>query len=1006
MRKTALIVLFAAICSAVAAEPKFNWEFNGKDRPKINGFEENSGVLACRPEKPMFSSRFNYPLKAFTLEVRFKMETPPGNTRKQALVGLAFNSYRRGFFELRITPDSRLEAEFLLRSDDAKKVDKQFMISTGKVTFSNGGWHTVRIASESGKKAVIWVDGNPIVEKEDAFGWNDIAKKIPQDYPLFTFGCSNGGEKFDNYLHGKLKNVKIWEGVVPPPAVAEPEQDAASSLSDPNLVLSACEQVKLKVAEHETSTIGVFAPAEKKFQDAAATAALVLDEKHLTVSVNCPTPDGVKPDLTGKNGWSGDHIEFFFRPNSDTSAFYQYCVNLNGKTAFLRYHSAGVPDTTFRSVAVSKIEQLNDGFKVILEIPRTELEIAKAVPGSLAWGNLIREGRCAGGTNYWKNPGRNFSDPANFGKFIFGSRKEHLNAELDKIRKSPLDADGQKNAAAVASLIDRRGEEPGAWDTIQNALSGLRGAALRQALAGKPYLIHGSAPWNDRIEPTLLTTPLKSISLRSPAGGKIYSGFVFSNLSTRPFMGQIKFFSKPGMELQFNRGGDDFSRRFQFYTALPTQDSSQRIIYDALAPMTLGTLFRAAPGEHVPIWFEIDSNGLVPGKYNGFLAVKPAYSGFPTENIEFSLEISPIDLNKAPGKDLFHYSYLLNSEASFFDFYRSTRANIIYPAAVPGQSTMDIYPELDQNGNIVKTNWQDLDRLLSAAQKSWGRLDNSKILVFLAVNLPWTFKRHGKNQPVTYGTPAWDEGMLNFVRAYVEHCRQAFGIKPENIIFYPVDEPNGDAKIPGTKMNIAVHAAKVIRSAGTGCQLFINPDHHSSGEITIRNFEELSKTFDIITLYRPRITPEILAIAKKNGRELWCYHILSKTNPAVAYRLMGWQNFQDGLGSAIPFWHLEFHAGGDGFNSFDKSQNSKNTTDYGAVYADFNHVKIIPSRRMWAHILGFEEYRLASLCAGLIKNPADRIELDTLVRRAVSGDDETLDKARLELLTLAEKLQK
>ena len=106
----------------------------------------------------------------------------------------------------------------------------------------------------------------------------------------------------------------------------------------------------------------------------------------------------------------------------------------------------------------------------------------------------------------------------------------------------------------------------------------------------------------------------------------------------------------------------------------------------------------------------------------------------------------------------------------------------------------------------------------------------------------------------------------------------------------------------------------------------------------------------------------------------------------------------------ISYWHLESHAGADGFNSED---GISNRADYGSIFVDMDMDTVLTSRREEAHCLGREDYKLAEYCRAALKKKPDAAlqkELDSIILKGASADMPGMEKCRLELLKLAEKL--
>ena len=71
---------------------------------------------------------------------------------------------------------------------------------------------------------------------------------------------------------------------------------------------------KFSVLDRPGQALGSFIRPEQKFLDAAAHAEIELTDKDLIVSFHCPVADGMRPEKSRKQMWSGELVEFFFVP--------------------------------------------------------------------------------------------------------------------------------------------------------------------------------------------------------------------------------------------------------------------------------------------------------------------------------------------------------------------------------------------------------------------------------------------------------------------------------------------------------------------------------------------------------------------------------------------------------------------------------------------------------------------------------------------------------------------
>ena len=1003
MKKSFFICLAAWLLFRTgAAEPVHSWDFNKEPlKPKLYGSELRDHALVCGEKHNNAATGFRNYFEAFTLELRFKPEEEFSKTNGGTLAAYAFSTYGRRYFCLRVTGDSKIEALFEIRDDKMpQKLLKLFTVTSDKVRLEPGKFYTVRIASRSGGDCRIWLDGMLIAEKKGSLSFSDFKGTSPTAYPLFTIGCAVRSARYENFFHGLIDDVKLYDSFEEPAPAADIPADAAPSKADPNLVLNGESTGPFLVPDRETELLGSFARADAGFIQSAASARLKLEAEELVVSITCPIPEGTKPLFNDKSIWGSDHIEFFVRPDSAKPSYFQYSAAFDGRFTAGKFNMSNVPASGFTTQAKCRVKLEPGQCRVTLNIPRKELGIGDVRDGQVFTGNLIRSGATSGGDTFWKNPGRNFHNPDGFGIMIAGSRKAYFESVVGELLKAPQkDAAVVKLAETVSSQIRKYGDSPEAWDTLQKNIQNLRMALMRSALAGKNSLIHAADLWNNHFAPSPNTLPLKELKLRAPLNVKVRGGFVFSNLSTRPYMGRIKFFTDVKNKRRFNQTNDSFASRWSFFEALPVEDSSQKMLYDALAPLTLNSIFRVAPGGSAPLFFEINTAGLKPGTYQGTLILKSSYSGFPEETVNVALTLENVDLG-AVKADSFAYDYFLSAtypHCELVNFYDDLGCNIIYIGGTPGHRGMDIYPVIDAKGNVLKNDFSDLDKVLDLFLAKCGSLKERRLLFFLYTNANTGLLKKGNPRPRIF-SDAWNKAMMQWTRDLAKHLSGKYQIPAENIILYPVDEPGGDVDDPKSSMHHALNVGRVLKKAGAGIRLMINPNV-ADEKLAGKNLPALAESYDIFEFYFPHLKPKTIQLAKQTGKELWSYYIPAKVTSPLAYRSMGIKNFQAGFSGVAAFWHLDSHAGGDGLNSYDTFPNSTNSADYGAAYLDYDFGSIMPSRRLWAWQMGMEDYRLAQFCREHAKDAAHQSELNEITAKT---DD--LDLLRERLLNLALKL--
>ncbi len=286
-----------------------------------------------------------------------------------------------------------------------------------------------------------------------------------------------------------------------------------------------------------------------------------------------------------------------------------------------------------------------------------------------------------------------------------------------------------------------------------------------------------------------------------------------------------------------------------------------------------------------------------------------------------------------------------------------------------------------------------------------------KIIFYVAFDHNWVMKKNNKSQ-LNPWSREWEKAFELFLNGLTAHLKKEYGLDADHLILYCCDEPHGDVEQPGSRMEVAYRAAKLIKKINPQVKTMVNPQIKEDA-LTAKNLQKLAEVYDILELYRGRTTPKIVKWAKDTGREIWTYHILQRINSPSLYRRMAWLNLKDGISAVISYWHFDQMAGGDGFNAYDVFPRKSNSADYGTVYCDFNYGTSMTSRRQEAWYRGFLDYKLATYCRQRIMEQkkqgkdmsAQEKELDQIIDAGIDGNMEAMEQARLKLLELAIRLK-
>lgn len=1030
--KTKSALAAVLFCSAAAAAPVCQWDFDKFDASKRNiisscgkyrisamgsvpGFKGNGlHVDSDRRVGLYFPVAADW--KNFTFEVKFKLDKGVNSSRGNTLICYGKHSWNRSQFVLKITPKSQLQARF---TQNARK--EEFILTSKILKFEPGRFYTVRTASQDGGSLKIWVNGELVGVKETgSWGFNRLIRKSPPGYPLLILGSDLASiTTVYRALDGVVDDFKIWNSFEEPDLIS----DVSAAAEEDVLLITENESVSTKkftVLDRPGTALGSFIRPEQKFLDAAASARVTLTPETLVVLVTAPIAAGTALHLKSGASWNGDLIEFFFRPDPAKGDYFQYAANVSGFKAAFAYTPSGTLKENFKSVSSIRSRIFPDRWEAEFIIPRSELGLAGNIEGWISSANFTRTGKTGGGKSTWAPVGNSFHTPSCFRQVVFGSYKSALlrklaasRAEFHTIIEGKEEL--RKTISAELDIIEKRinsdGDRPGFFTALSQAVDRMALRYTQLKFSGMASLLwQHEQPWGNDVHVSPLSQPLKKISLVLPQNSFTFKGFVFSNLSRRSFLGQIKCFTAKRFKAgkvynNFNerlkKDDSPIYQNVKFYEALPLEASG--VIYDPLLPLPMNTLLRAGADESKQIWMRVSSRGLPVGKHEFVMVLKPSYTGFTPIEIPVEIEVKAIDL-KTIKPDSFHYTYI-NSQApckELLEFLAAREINVIYSGAAFGQERMNVYPQADKNGNILRyADYSIWDNLIESKIRAGIERKRIKLLCYL--ELP-TYGMHRNGNSLRFNSPEWRKAFESFLFHFTGYMEKKHGITKDRIFFYTIDEPDGDINKPSSRMYKAYLSGKIIKEMSKEFRTMVNPHPNYLRDKDFSAFKKLAEVYDVFELYRPALKGAQLAAAQKLNREIWTYGIYHKTTVPEVYRQDYWQNLRDGFSSMISYWHLDEHSGGDGFNSED---GVRSRADYGSIFVDKDMGTVITSRREEAHALGLEDYKLAEFCRRILKKKPDpkmQKELDAIISRGASADMNGMEQCRLQLLKLAEQL--
>ena len=778
---------------------------------------------------------------------------------------------------------------------------------------------------------------------------------------------------------------------------------------------------RFTVLDHEEGALGAMKRADEKFIQAAATAAVAMDDKTLKVVVDCPVPSGMtaeKPEMG--SAFAGDCVEFFVRPSLESTAYYQYAANAAGKTTAIRYASPDTRVEGWKSSVKISVQDVPGGFRVAFEVPMAEVFSTPLKPGDRFGMNCTRSGRTAGGASTWAAVGGKFDNIDAFGTVVYGGPEAYfarrfaaLAARNAKTFLSPDLAEKAANEVrAVQDTVAQHASDPAAFLGLEEMLENLDKTLLEIAIKGRPFILYRpDDPWGNSLEPSAATRPLTNIFIRAARNAKTVQALAAANLRDVGFMGQLKFFEDAIPKEFYSRGmvaTNGVARRFTIRQGFPVFNRSGRKLFDPMMELPMTTLLRLAPRESAPIFLELDTHGLAAGRYRATLAVKRAVPGYSNEAIPVEVEVVDVDLDEVAA-DKAGYDYVGTS----FLNGRRPMPNVARLLVERGYNVLyvnawhEMFPRTDKAGAWHIPDLSMLDNHIVAALAGGLAKDRVKLWIYMGMEAshPWNTPRDHRKERYPFASAKWDEGIRYMVKTIADHVQTRYGIGPDRIYWYPVDEPSGEIDDPAYKSGIsrAYHAAKVIKSVDPAYLTMTDPlPNFLKSEKINTALPKLAEVYDVIEPYRNALTAEKKKlVAAMPFKEVWTYSILDKEVGPAKYRRDVWENLHDGYREISTYWHMTSSAGGDTFDSTD-CHSPDRYSDYATLYVDFANDAALLSRRQLAADMGAEEARLVMVLRRRFAGDAAKLRrIAEIVERAVkTGTMAAMDTAREQLLDL------
>ncbi len=776
-----------------------------------------------------------------------------------------------------------------------------------------------------------------------------------------------------------------------------------------------------EVLDQPKGAYGEYRRADAAFHHAAARTALRFAGDMLEIKFRCPVPPGMKLNTDAASPCQkGEYVEAFLSPSPDSFPYFYYAVNVNGKKTAKKFTAIGLNTPDWRSRFEAEVKLIPEGYEVVMKIPYRELEISNPRAGQLFRGNFTRCGDTTGGLSTWAPVGRNFHSPSCFGQLISGSlqawlqqrllvagnRLAAINSTNGELRKTI-----ERRIARLRDTVATLNNDPDSFPEIEKALVQLD-FEFAKLKYGRNLLVWQTAPWENDFTFSSDTAPLEKIHITVPANGQTYFGFALTNLSDTPYLGRIKWFSKYSPYSFNGAGNPPYDNRLELFEMLELCNFNHMPVFDPLIPLPLGSVVRVPAQSTTPLLMHINAVNWKPGKYSGQLAVKTSRPEFETTLIPLEITVSPVDVSGCE-PDVVYYSYTFHrwnndKNRALLKLYADHGANAILFQLSDSAPFNHVYPQLDEAGNadLGSIDMEQFDSVIDRAIAAGFPRQRLK-LIFDLGGPGQALRRNHKQPPFAMDSEVFEKAMGDTLHFWYKHWQEKYGITPDRIFLMPKDEAEGDVDDPASSIAQSLAFARMLKKIDPAFRTWTNSImlYNTSKEQLLKNLRAQVQYFDVLCPLRWNIPRETFDIWK--GKELWSYLVLSNNTAPAVYRRMFWQNFRDGMTPIATFWHMEEQAGGDGFEFFIGWPNGIRS-NYGAVYSDITNGTVLSSRRLEAHSLGVQDYKLMEFCRRkLAEHPDPEIcrQFNAIIKEAASANKMSeIDAGRKGLETLAGQL--
>ena len=1034
------VVAFAATAFGAEVAPQHEWTFESldaegrvaldtgaaKEKYKLygrtalgRGTDVSTALVSDgRTKNQLPHAPMDY--STFTVDFAFRPAELPAANKRAFLFDYQCWSWGRNRWSV------ALEGNGALTFFAEKKGEISFKAVSDPVKLSIGHYHTLRFQVAEDGLFTAWLDGAEIARQAGAPGFDKLMRK-PADkyYPLLRMGVDDTDPNaIRSPFIGDFDDIRVYDVALGAAAVRLPSYDyskiakveykPADAGGADVLVLNDTGFARTRrftVMDHEGSALGLMETADKKFVDAAATVDLTVGDKTVVARFVCPVPKGMTVVKSTRNAWAGDGVELFIRPDVTKSVYCQYSANAAGKSNFMRCLAPDVVDSAFTSKASVAVADTAEGFEIVFTVPTDELFPAGLKAGDVFGANFVRCGKTCSGASTWAAVGGKFSNIEGFGKVVYGgsaayfaNRLAALKSQVDRFPEASRKA-ADETCRPVAEAVKAHGANPEAFVALETMFVNADRALLQIQLAGMPLVIYEAKDvWGSLIAPDSSTRPLESVKVKLPKNGKAVYGFTVANLRDHPFLGQIKCCSAMPGKSFWCVPQNGIASRATFYRGFPIWNRAGKELYDPVEPLSMKTIVRLAPKEFAPMYIELDAKGLQSGVYNTLVYLKEATPGY--EDLKFALEVEVTDLDVAgvkldkAGYDYAGRSFAERKEAKgdLVKFLCARDYNTAFVAA------MRFSPKADKEGKFAMRSYEAFDRQIEEYLKYVARED-LKLWIYMVAEKHWYDPCDYRGERFPFGSEKWAEGVRFMVKNVKEHVKSKYGIGPDRIWWYTVDEPSGPIVDPTWKSKIAIAyrlAQEIKRESPENLTMTDPLPNFLASKDIDEALTKFRECYDIIELYRPGITDKTKALMERlKFPQVWTYSIVTKETPAANYRRDYWMNMRDGYREIATYWHMTQAAGGDAFDSSDWNSPG-HLDDYATLYSNADVEDSILSRRQLQCDQGFWDMQIiAALRAKYAGNAEKLAAIAEIIREAADiGTVRAMDDARNRLLGL------